>query len=151
MALGELKEQALCLAEAIAQRLYRIPREVLVLDYKLMQIVTQEVRAHGAAVTVVYTEEGAFRPLLVLVVLRLRLHNVQDDGDAIFVVVANDALVRVSSVARHKTVPLVGELGVLVIRQTSRLAISAHRLWLLTHRDLVPDLIEVQVAATHAL
>lgn len=101
--------------------------------------------------TIIYAKERALGPLLIFVVLRLWLHNVENDGYAILVVITHDTLVSVRAITSHKTVPFVGELGVLVVWQASLLASGICRWRLLTERDLIPDLVEVKIAAAHAL
>ena len=78
-----------------------------------MQIVPQELGAGTAAVAVVDAEERAGRPGLVLPVLRL--HDVEDDGDPVLVVIANQPLVGVGGVGPHDAVALVAALGRLVV------------------------------------
>ena len=56
---------------------------------------------------VIDAKEGALGPLLVLVVLRLRLHNVKDDGDTVLVVVSHNTLIGVGAVTSHESIPLV--------------------------------------------
>lgn len=111
LALGELKEELLGLSETILNRLYRLFREVLVLDNKLMEVVSEEVSTDVAAMTIIDAEEGALRPFCPRELLRLRFHNVQDDRYSIFIVVTNDTLIRIGTISCHNTVAFGGELG----------------------------------------
>jgi len=63
-----------------------------------VKVVTEVVRTGCATVAVEYTEEADLRPLDVEVLLALRLQDVEDDGDTIFVVVSDYALVCVGCV-----------------------------------------------------
>ena len=74
-----------------------------------MQVVTEEVRTCMATVTVEDSEEGAFGPALALL-LRGFLH-VKHNRHAVFVVVPDDALVRVRSVGFDDSVLLDRVLG----------------------------------------
>ena len=53
-----------------------------------MQVVSQEVSAHVAAMPIVNAEEGAMRPFLVTVGLLLWFVDVQDNCNTIFVVIS---------------------------------------------------------------
>lgn len=83
--------------------LTRVIRELAVFDDELMQVVSEEVGAGVATVAVKDPEEAAFGPFFD-VLLDRRLHDVQDDTDAVLVVVANDALVGVSRIAHDETI-----------------------------------------------
>ena len=61
---------------------------------------------------VIHSEEGAAGPVSRL--LELRLNDVQDDRDAVLVVVADDALMRVGCIGSYHAVALAGELSRLV-------------------------------------
>lgn len=82
---------------------------------------------------VVDGEEGAPGPILNL--LELRLDDVEDDGNAIFIVVSHDALVRVCRVAADDAVFLASELGWVVRLHESLdlLLLHLHVLLLLLH------------------
>lgn len=56
-------------------------------SYKLVQVVTEELGALVAAMAIVDAKEGALRPVVNLALLALGLHDVQDDGHAVLVVV----------------------------------------------------------------
>ena len=57
--------------------------------------------------TVIDSEERALWPLMSFVLFALRLHDVQNDRNSVFVVVADDALVRVCAITSHETVTFV--------------------------------------------
>ncbi len=50
-----------------------------------MEVVSKVVRAAGPSVSVVNPEERALGPFIALLVLRL--HDIEDDGDTVFVIV----------------------------------------------------------------
>lgn len=54
---------------------------------------------------IIDAEEGAFWPFSTSELLRFRLHNVQDDGYSILIVVPYDTLIGVSTVSSDDTVP----------------------------------------------
>ena len=74
-----------------------------------MQVVLQEVGAGMAPVAVVDREVRAFGPLLALLLGWLR--HVQDDRDAVLVVVSLDALVRVCCITYYVAVASCGKLS----------------------------------------
>ena len=109
--LCEFQKELLSLLEAILDRLYRLLGKELVLDDELVQIVTQEIGTNVAPMAVIDAEKGAFWPLGTAILLRFGFHDVEDDSDAVLVVVAHDALVRIGSVGGHDAVAFGGEFG----------------------------------------
>jgi hypothetical protein len=63
-------------------------------SYKLVEVVTEELGTLVAAMAIVDPEEGALRPVVNLALLALGLHDVQDDGYAVFVVVPTKIVMR---------------------------------------------------------
>ena len=68
-----------------------------------MQVVAQKVGARVAAMAVKDPEEAAFGPMLDIFLGR-RLHNVKHDGDSIFIIISDDALISVCGVSHNYTV-----------------------------------------------
>lgn len=79
-----------------------------------MQLVAEELGARVATVAVVYSEEAALGPLLLLTVARLG--DVEDDRHAVLVVVAHEALIGYRRVAPDDAVPLDAAFGRLLVR-----------------------------------
>jgi len=98
-----------------------------------MQLVSQEVSASRAAMTIIDGEEGAPGPVLDL--LELRLDDIQDDGHTVLVVVPDDALVRVGGVAADHAILLAGKLGWVIglDKALDLLLLHLHVLLLLLH------------------
>ena len=78
-------------------------REVLVLHDEVMKVVAKIVGAGCASVAVEYAEETYLGPLNGQVLFALWLKNVEDDRYAIFIVVANNALICICCVALNHT------------------------------------------------
>ena len=99
-----------------------------------MQLVSQEVSTGRATMAIVDGEEGAARPVFHL--LELGPDDVEDDGDAVFVIVTNDALVGVRCIRGDNTVLLTGKLGRVIGRNEAidLLLFHLHVLLLLLHR-----------------
>ena len=116
LAFSKFKEKFLGFFESIFDRLDWLLWKVVILDDKLMQVVSKEVSAYMPTMTIVNAKEWAFGPLAAWKLLRLWLHNVQDYGDAIFIVVANYTLVRIGSVSCNDAITLGWILGNLVVR-----------------------------------
>lgn len=73
---------------------------------------------------VIYAEKGALRPGVIAGALVLWLHDVQDNGYAVLIVVPDNALVGVGSIPCHYSVPLARVLGLLVVWQNGHLALK---------------------------
>ena len=114
LGLAHLQKPTFSLLKALPNGLLWLPREIVLLDHVVMQIVSQKLGAGAAPVAVVDAEERACRPRLVLPVLRF--DDVEDDGDAVLIVVTHEALVCVGCVCAHDAVALVAALGGLVVR-----------------------------------
>mmetsp|Transcript_19643 Transcript_19643/g.30295 ORF Transcript_19643/g.30295 Transcript_19643/m.30295 type:complete len:201 (-) Transcript_19643:1586-2188(-) len=104
-----LEEHLLGFGDSVLDGYFWVAWEVLVTHYELVELVSQEISASGASVAIVDCEEGAPGPLLHL--LELRLNDVEDNGDSVFVVVTNDTLVSISCIATNHPVLLASELG----------------------------------------
>jgi hypothetical protein len=104
-----LEEQFLSLSNTVLDGYLRILWKVFIAYNELMQLITEEVGTGGAAMTVVNGEETAPGPVLHL--LKLGLDYVENDGDAILVVVTDNTLMSVRRVATDDTVLLAGKLG----------------------------------------
>lgn len=92
-----------------------------------MQIISQVVCTGGATVTVEDSKEADLWPLYVQVNLVLWLQDVQNDGNAVLIVVANDTLVGVGCVRLDDSAFLLTCLGRLVILELDRLGIQRRR------------------------
>ena len=80
----------------------------------MVEVVSQELGTGTATVPIVDAEEGTRWPRFVLSMLRL--HYIEDDGNSVFVVITNQALVRVGGVGPYNAITLIAALGWLVIR-----------------------------------
>ena len=116
MTFSKLEEELLGLLEAILDRLDGLTGEILVLDNELVKVVSQEIGADVTAMAIIDSKEGALGPLAPTELLRLRLHNIQDYSDSIFVVITDDALVSISSIGCDDSVALGRVLSGLIIR-----------------------------------
>ena len=95
--LDRVQKVCLRLFIPVDDRLSRVLRKLLVFYDELMQVVSKEVGAGVASVSVEDSEETALGPVF-YVFLRGRLHDVKDDADSILVVVSNNTLVGVGCV-----------------------------------------------------
>ena len=111
--MSELQKTLLCLLESTLHSFDWILREFTVSHYHLVKLISEEVSALGSSVTIINCKEAAPGPEINL--LKLRLDDVQDNGDAIFIVTANHALVRVCRIRDHNTVLLGSKLSRVVI------------------------------------
>jgi len=79
-----------------------------------MQVVSKVLSAGMTTMSIVHPEEGTFRPVLMLSVFRL--HNVENDGDAVLIIPPNQALIGVCRVRAYDTVPPKAALRCLMVR-----------------------------------
>jgi hypothetical protein len=63
-------------------------------SYKLVQVVTEELGALVTAMAIVDAKEGALGPVVNLALLALGLHDVQDDGYAVLIVIPMKIIMR---------------------------------------------------------
>lgn len=80
----------------------RIVRELGISNDKLVKVVTEEVGTRVATMAVENPKEGTFGPVIAF--LARRFHNVQNDGYSILIVVSDNALVGVCSIARDDAI-----------------------------------------------
>ena len=80
-----------------------------------MKVISKEVSAHIAAMAVVNSEKAALGPLLASILLRLWLHDIEDNGDSVFIVVPHDSLVGVSTVSSDDSVAFHRVFGILIV------------------------------------
>lgn len=92
-----VEKVTLCFFVAIDYGLLWILWENSILDDKLVEVVSQEVRACVSTMSVENSEEAAFWPIGDVFLGRW-LHYVEDDADSILVIVPDDSLVRVGSI-----------------------------------------------------
>ena len=90
------------LLKPVPECLNRVPRKLRILDHVLVKLLRQEGGALVASMAVVEPEEVAVRPFHFPHVA-LRLVDVQNDGDSVFVVVPDQALVRVGGICPNNT------------------------------------------------
>lgn len=103
------KEEFLSLCNSIFNRYFRILREVLIPDYQLMQLVPKKVGTSRAAVAVINGKEWAPWPIFYL--FELRFDDVQDNRDAVLVVISYNSLVSVRRIAAHDAIFLAREFS----------------------------------------
>lgn len=117
-----LKELLLCFQTSCGESLCWVLWETILLDDDLVQVVFKEICALVSAVTVVNRKIAAFRPFLD-VGFRRWLGHVQDNRNAVLVVVALDALVGVGGVAGDQAVSLARKFRLLKVFQRIRLVL----------------------------
>lgn len=141
---GKFKKQLLSLLKTVLDGLDRLFGKVLVLDDELVQVVAKKVSADVPPVPIIYAEEGALGPFCTAVLLRLRLHYVEYDGNSVLVVVSDNPLVRVSSVCGDNAVSLGTVLGGLIVRHQLFDVLNSARAYLLPYTL-------VKIFANHSL
>ena len=117
----------LCLLVPIDDSLAWIGWKLLILDYKLVKVVSQKVSARVATMTVEDSKERALGPVL-NVLLAWWLHDVEHDADSILVVISDDSLVCVGGVGFYNAAFLLAGLCGLMVFQLNRLGIQNCRI-----------------------
>ena len=64
---------------------------------------------------IIDTKERALRPLSSTVLFRFGFHDVENDGDAILIVISHDSLVSISAICSDDSIPLRAVLGRLIV------------------------------------
>lgn len=103
---GQLQEALLGCLEALPEGVGRVAREVQLSNDELVQIVTQKVGTSRTSMAIIHTKEGTLGPSFGTYktwwcesrTSTLRFDDVEDDRNAVFVVIAHDALVGVGSI-----------------------------------------------------
>ena len=108
------EEHPLRLGNAIFNCLLRILGEVVVSHDQLMQLISEEIGTSCASMAVINSEEGASWPVFNL--LELRLDNIQNNRDSIFVIIPDNTLMCICSITANNTVLLASEFRWMVRR-----------------------------------
>lgn len=127
--LNQVDKASLTFFETADDCFIRELREVLILNHEVMKIVPQVVCTGSSTVAVENAEETYLRPLNVHMLLAFGLEDVQDDRDAILIVISDDALVGVGCVALYQSTLFLRSFGGLVIFQKERFRIEHRRVF----------------------
>ena len=87
----------------INYRLSRVLGKLCIFYNELMEIVTQKIGARIAAMSIKYSKETTLRPIF-NIFFRRWLHNIKHNANSIFIVVSNNALIRIGCVAHNETI-----------------------------------------------
>ena len=79
----------------------------------MVQVVSEELSASITSMAVIDSEEGALGPDFVLTVLWL--HDVEDDGDSVLVVIPDETLVSIGGIPSNNSGPLIGGLSWVIV------------------------------------
>lgn len=123
----ESAETLLALLEACDDGFLRKVWEVLVLDHKIVKVVTQVISASRTSVTVKNAEETDLGPFNIQICFTLWLENIQNNRDSVFIVLTDYALVCVSSITLDVAALLLRRLGRLVVLEEDRLRVQHRR------------------------
>ena len=91
--------------------------------------------------TIVNTKKGTLWPGLALIIFRFGFHDIKNDSNTILIIVANNSLIRIGSIASNKTITLVWVFRILVTRQ-------AFAFTRLTKVDFASNLIKIKITST---
>lgn len=122
-------EIGLTFFEALDKGLSWVPWKMLTLYHKIVEVVSQVLSAQMSPMAVENPKEANLGPFT-FPYLVFRLKYVQNDADPVFIILANDSLISISSICLHDAALLVGGLGHLMILELEGLRIQHH--WVLS-------------------
>lgn len=120
----ELNKITLALEKAAFNSLHRVLGELFVLNHEVVQVIAQIVSTRRAAVAIEHAEEADLGPLDVELGLVLRFQDVENNADAVLIVLPNNALIGVGRVTLNDATLLEGSLGGLVILEEQGLRVQ---------------------------
>lgn len=80
-----------------------------------MEVIPKKISTNMPPMTIVYAKKRAFGPLLARELLWLGLHDVQNNGNSVFVIISNNSLVSISAISSNYSVAFSRILGWLVV------------------------------------
>ena len=112
--LANLKKSGFSLSKTTLDCLLRVPWKSFFFDNIVVEVVSQKFRTGATAMAIIDPEKGTGWPSLMLTMLGL--HNVEDDRDSVFVVVAHKALVCIGSICANNAIAFIAALSWLMVR-----------------------------------
>lgn len=140
--LHQIQEVLLAISEALLDCLDGILRELLVLDHKVVEVVSEVVCTSRSSVAIEDAEEANLGPLDIEMRLVFGFEDIEDDANSVFVVVPDDALVGVGGVGLDDPALLLTGLGGFVVLQLDGLGIQH---WRVLSEEQCLDLYELDV------
>ena len=98
-----VKEIALSFLVTVYNGLLRVIWKCCILNDELMQIVSQKVRTSISSMAIKYSEEAAFGPIS-NILLCWWLHNIEDNTDPILIIVSDNSLIGIGSIAHDVSI-----------------------------------------------
>jgi len=98
------KESVFSVLETFDYGLPGIPWEAVLLDDKVVELITEELGAQVASMAVVDTKEAALGPIFFLSVLGLR--DVENNRHAVLIIVPNQSLISNSRISSYNSISL---------------------------------------------
>lgn len=87
------------LSEALCYSLFRILWKMIVLNYKVMQIISKKISTYGSTMPIKYSKKADLRPLFINMNFVLRLHDIQNYAYSVFIIISDYALVCIGSIS----------------------------------------------------
>jgi hypothetical protein len=115
--MSPFKKHLFRLSNSILNCFLRILRKVIVSHNQLMQLIPKKVSACSSSMSIIYCKETASRPLINL--FKLWFNNIEYYAYSILIIVSNNALMGVGSIAAHHTIFFAGEFGGMVTLDVS--------------------------------
>ena len=99
-------------------------REILILNDKIVQVVSQVVSACCTTMAIKDAKEADLGPLNIQILFALRLQNVENNGDSVLIIITNDTLISIGSVRFDNATLFLAGLRRLVIFQKESLRVE---------------------------
>ncbi len=127
--LNQLDKISFAFSKAKLYGFLGVHRELIILNHKIMQIIPKVIRTSSSTVTIKNSKEADLGPLNIKLGLWFWLENVQDDANAVFVVLTDDSLVSVCGIGLDDTAFLLAGFCWLVIFKEERLWVEDWRVF----------------------
>lgn len=98
-----VKEITLCFLVTVYNGLLWVIWKCCILNDELMQVVSQKIRTSITSMTIKYSEKAALRPIY-YILLGWWLHDIEDNTDPILIIVSDNSLIGVCSIAHYVSI-----------------------------------------------
>lgn len=125
-------ESTLCFLKTIYDGLFRVCREARLLYHKEMQAIPQKVSALTPSMAIIDAKVATSRPLFrVDISPALGWQQISNNGNPIFIVISDQALIRIGGIPTNNTGPLIRGLSRIVIGYNNFMS------WLYIHHFVI--------------
>ena len=106
--MSPFQEYLFCLCNSIFNCYFRIFWKIVISDNQLMELISKIISACRPSMPVIYCKKWASWPFINI--FKLRFNDIKNDRNSVFVIISNNALMRISRVAWYHAIFLACEL-----------------------------------------